>query len=195
MSQTKRSIFRNQALEHYVRSREQEILPRIIAPPVFLCLWALLTLCIAASIVTWLYEIPVYVSGAGVVLKSNTTQGTLVVHEAVALVFLPTNPTHPLHVYAGMPVRLQIGTLEQQVSTSIETVTSGVLSPDEARQRYGLGDEAAQLITGPSIAVTVKLDSLFQTQVYTKSNVNAQVQIGSKRVLSLLPGLGNLIGD
>ncbi|MBO0778119.1 MAG: hypothetical protein J2P37_04755 [Ktedonobacteraceae bacterium] len=55
MGEGRRSIYRSEALEYYSRGGEKDVLPRVIAPPVFLWLWLLLGLCIAGVIVLiWL---------------------------------------------------------------------------------------------------------------------------------------------
>ncbi len=195
MPEAKRSIFRPQALQHYAQSGEKVILPRIVAPPVFLLMWMLLGLCITAIIVSWFSQIPIYAPGTGVVLERTIPQRTQPAQELIALIFLPTDPAHPLHISAGSPVLLRIGARGQQLSTTIDTVESGVLSPGDAQKRYALGSMVAQVITGPSIAISVKLGPAFQVQAYVGSSINAQVQVSSRSVLSLLPGLGTLIGE
>jgi hypothetical protein len=51
---TKRSIFRDEAVRRYVASREQSVLPPVLWPKTFLYLWALLGLLAAGSVITWL---------------------------------------------------------------------------------------------------------------------------------------------
>src|SRR5690348_13341647 len=123
------SIFRSEALEHYIQSREKSVLPHIARPPVLLGLWVLLGLCMAALVLAYFGQVPVYISGSGVVLE----------REAVVVVFLPTTPTHPLHIRAGAPVLLQITPI-QTIKSTIDRVETGVFSPADARKRYGLGD-------------------------------------------------------
>jgi hypothetical protein len=172
------SIFRSEALEHYIQSKEKNILPRITTPPVFLCMWVLLSLCVAAVTLACLSQVPVYVNGSGVVLE----------RDAIVLVFLPTSLAHPLHIRAGAPVHLQIGTPGQTLNSTIDRVEAGVLSPADVQKRYGLADKVSLLITGPSIAVSVKLDATFPSRSYAGSIVKAQIQVGTTRVLSLLQG-------
>lgn len=195
MSEATQSIFRSKALDHYTRSREKDVLPRTIVPPVFLCMWLLLALCLTGTIVSWLGRIPVYVSGVGVVQKRSEQLKTQPAQELIALLFIPTDAVHPLHLTRGTSVLIQIGSQKQQVNTTIDTVEPGVLSPREAQQNDRLRNGVATLITGPSIMVSVKLGPAFQAQSYVGSSVNAQVQVNSRRVLSLLPGLGSMIGE
>lgn len=170
------SIFRSEALEHYVQSREKSVLPCITTPPVFLCLWILLTLCIIAFAITYISQVPVYISGSGVVLEQDTH----------VLVFLPTSPAHPWHILPGAPVHLQIGMPVQTINSTIDRVETGVLSPSEVQQRYGFGEKMPLIITEPTIVASVKLAATFPVQSYAGSIVNVQVQVGTAQVFSLL---------
>ena len=187
MATSKRSIFRNKALKQYAQSKEKDILPRFVAPPVFLFLWILPGLLLVSVVVAWLGQIPTFVAGSGIVMKPDTQTG-----HTVAVIFLPATPTLKLH--AGMPVLLQIGSAEQMRS-QIATVEPGVLSPSDAQQKYALNGALSQVITQPSIAVTVTLGQNIPAQTYAGSIVNAQVQVGTRDVLSLLPGVSALIGE
>ena len=190
--QRQRAIFRNKALQYYAQSREKDVLPRLVAPPVFIFLWVLLGLLLVATLLAWLGQVPTYVAGSGVVLNSGvkTKQGG---QEAVAVVFLPATPS--LNVRAGLPIQVQIGSSGPQLTSTIDTVQPGVISPSDARERYSLTGDLAQVITQPSIAVTVRLGADVSTQMYAGSLVGAQVQVGTRSILSLLPVIGPLIGD
>jgi hypothetical protein len=119
-------LFRNEALEHYTQSREKNILPRITRPPVSLCMWMLLGLCITAIALACLGQMPVYVSGSGVVLEQN----------ASILVLFPTSPTHPLQIHAGAPVHLQIGTAGIGGNHIQWRITTCFLSTQMTLQRF-----------------------------------------------------------
>ncbi len=191
MTASKRTIFRHKALQQYEQSRNKTVLPRYVSPPVFVCLWILLGLLIIAGVAAWLGQVPTYVAGSGVVLDpgSTTQQGG---NEAVAVVFVPATPS--LTLRPGLPVQLQIGSTGPQVASTITTVEPGIVSPNEARDRYALGGVASAVITQPSVVVTARLGPSIPAQVYAGSIVSAQVQVGTRSVLSLLPGLGSLSG-
>jgi hypothetical protein len=192
MAVSKRSIFRGKALEHYAASRQKDVLPRLVSPPVFVFFWILLALLIVGGIVAWLTRVPTYIVGSGVVLDQGIVQGNQASGGAVAVVFLPANRT--MHVRVGQVVLLQIGSSGTQLSYKVNQVIPGVISPSDARRRYQLDSTTGQIITGPSFVLTVNLGAAFPAQQYAGSMVSAQVQAGSQRVLSLLPGLGQLIG-
>jgi hypothetical protein len=59
LPQTKRSIFRDEALRRYVESQEKSVLPPLLAPKTFLCLWLLVGLLAASSAIVWLAIKPI----------------------------------------------------------------------------------------------------------------------------------------
>jgi hypothetical protein len=189
--ESKRTIFRHKALQQYEQSRNKTVLPRYVSPPVFVFLWILLGLLAIAGMAAWLGHVPTYVAGSGVVLDpGSTTQQRG--NEAVAIIFVPATPS--LALRPGLPVQVQIGSTGPQVASTIMTVEPGIVSPSEARDRYALGGVAPAVITQPSVVVTARLGSSIQAQVYAGSIVSAQVQVGTRSILSLLPGLGSLFG-
>jgi hypothetical protein len=187
MVNNKRPIFRSKAMQHYARSMEKDVLPRTATPPVFIFLWILLALLIAAAVIAWLGQVPVFVTGSGII---EPEQGS---SNAVAVGFLPAN--YLSKVQAGQPVQLQIASTGQEMSGAIEHVEPGIISPAQARQQYNLGDASSLVVPGPSVAVTVKFNSSIQASTYAGSIVHVQAQIGTERILSLLPGLNALIGE
>ncbi len=185
-------LFREKALKQYMQKQEKDILLRPVSPPIFACLWILLCLFLMAAFLAWWQEVPTFVEGSGVILaqgQANTTTSD----KAVILIFLPA-------MYAGqirskLPVRVQIGSGGPELSSTVEHVEPGIISPTEARKRYMLDSDAAQILTQPSIALTVMPETALPAHVYAGSLVSAQVQIGSRRVLSLLPSFSQLIGN
>jgi len=188
-------LFRQQALEYYVQSREKAILPRLARPPVFLLLWTLLSLAALAMTVAWFGRVPVYISGSGIVIEHTIIQNGQSVNMPIALVFVPAAPAHALPLHAGTPVLLQIGTQGQSFTTTVDEVEPAVLSPDEIQKRYAPGSRVSSMITGPSMIVSVQLGPAFASQGYAGSLVNAQVQVGSTSVLSSLFGSAQLAGE
>src|SRR5690242_17118342 len=103
---SKGSIFRSKALQKYIQSREKNVLPRLVAPPVFAFFWVILATLTAAGLVAWLGQVPLYVTGSGLILDQSAiaTQGK---GEAVAVILLPA--TSPIHLQTRMPVQVQVG--------------------------------------------------------------------------------------
>ena len=191
MSQAQRPLFREHALKHYLQKREKDILPRLVSPPAFICGWFLLCLVVAVGVVAWLEEVPIFVSGSGIVLaqeQSNVSGGG-----GTARIFLPASEARLVHV--GEASLLQVGMTGPSFASKIVDVEPGVLSPHDVHKRYGFNYSGMPVITEPSVAVDVEIGPSVPSRLYAGSPVSAQVQIGTRRVLSLLPGFDSLIGD
>ncbi len=69
-----------------------------------------------------------------------------------------------------------------------------LVSPYTALHRYDLDSNDASLITQPSTATIVRLENISPSQ-YVGSTLTVNVVVGSRRVISLLPGIGSLLGN
>ena len=170
---------------------EKDVVPRLISWPIIVCFWLLLGVFIAAGLLAWYIEVPTYVAGSGIILaqrdRLQPTGG-----ETIAVVFLP--PEEAAQVRVGMPVDTQIGAGGVHVQGTIAKVEPGIVSPDAARTSYRLDGAGALLMTQPSVVVIIRPDTTLPAAVYAGSLVMAKVEIGSQRLLALLPGLGKLFG-
>jgi hypothetical protein len=181
---SQRSIFRDSALQKYVQGREKSVLPRFVAPPVFAFCWLILAALTGAGGVAWLGQVPLYATGSGVILDTRpaTTQGN---DEAVAVILLPAPLQKQLRT--GSPVQLQIGPRGPSLMRTIDTIDPGLLSPSEVRQRYRLE------VLEPSFLATSRLGPALSSRLYAGSRVQAQVQVGSERLLALFPLFNTLL--
>lgn len=186
-----RSIFRESAIKKYLQRQEQGVLLRVISPPAFAFFWMVLLLFFGMGVLAWSVQVPITVAGQGVVVEEGSPgqsgQGGQEVQEVVAVLFLP--PDHQTDLRKGLPAQVSIGPTAISLTGFIEQVEADLISPGEARTRFHLQGELAQVITGPSVMVTIALGSAASAHVYVGSVCSAQVQIGSEHVLSLLPGL------
>ncbi len=187
-----RSIFRDEAIKSYIERREKDVLPHLVAPPIFLFLWVLLGLLLTAGLLAWSAQIPIYVEGDGIVLNQQPASAARQ-PAAVALIFLPA--TSASKVRAGLPVQLQLGSTGPAVTSRIDQVEPGLLSPSTVCARYALACSVSGTFTEPVVMVSVRLGPGVPYQTYAGSVVSAQVQVGARRVLSLLPGLDRWLGD
>lgn len=160
------------------------------SPPMWALLWAVLLLLLGAGGLAWLIEVPISVQGRGVVVEQEVAgqRGG----EVVAVLFF--SPDQLANLHQGQSATVSIGTDAITVTGSIQHVEATLTSPDEARSRYKLQGELAQVITGPSVMVTVFIGPVPSAQIYAGSTCNAQIKVGSQRVLSLLPGVTQIFG-
>jgi hypothetical protein len=186
-----RRMFRETAVKHYMQKRHvKDVLPRLLPVPIAIFLWILLGSFLVVGVLAWSTQVPIYVTAPGIVLDQ---QGALRFNsrEPVAIIFLPEAQSTQVRV--GLSVQLQIASSGQQLGSKIAQIEPGIASPDVVSQRYKLNGTG--LITGPSVVVLVRLGTALSTDTYAGSVLTAHVWVGSRRVLSLLPGVGNLVGE
>lgn len=185
MTMRKRSIFREQAIQRYRQGRDKDVLPRFVAPPVFLGLWLVLSLCLVMGWLAWSIRIPVFSPALGTVVENGQAE------QAMAILFVAPDQLHAIH--PGEPVQVQIGSTAPLL-LSITVVAPTLLSPEEARQRYHLDETLSLLVTTPSVVLEVALNGSLSAASYAGSIVHAQVEVGEIRMLSFLPIVGQMIG-
>jgi hypothetical protein len=182
ISASKGAIFRKEAMEKYARGRDKNVLPQFVLPPVFVFLWCLLALFVSAGITAWLGQVPVYTTGVGLILDPSSS-GNTANGEMAAIIFVPSSPS--LHLQVGQPIIAHIGQTGPQITTAIGAIESQVLSPTEVRKQFLVS------ITDPSVVVTAVVGP--HLSLYAGSFVQAQIEVGSKRLLSLFPGFDTLV--
>ncbi|MBV9228836.1 MAG: hypothetical protein JOZ18_05955 [Chloroflexi bacterium] len=184
MVKPRRQIFRESAMKQYLQRREQDILPYTVSPPAFACSWIVLVLFLTLGLLAWSADLPTVVVTEGIVTQIMGPQASSTGGNAQALVFFPTSDASQLH--AGQAIQLQIGATGPHLNSRITQVEQGVISPTDARNRYGLDTGAAQVLTQPSVVVIVDLDKSISASTYAGTTVSAQVQVGFHSVLSQL---------
>jgi hypothetical protein len=171
---------------------DKDVVPRLVSWPIIVCLWLLLGVFIGTGFIAWYVQMPTYVDGSGIILARGALPQSAD-GEPAAIVFLP--PHQAAHVRVGLPTDVQIGAVGVHVRGTVAKVEPGIMSPDAARTGYRLDGAGALLITQPAVVVLVSLGTTVPATAYAGSLVTAKVEIGSQRLLALLPGLGRLLGS
>lgn len=190
MPASERSIFRDSAIKKYLQRQEQGILLHVASPPIILFFWIVLLFLLGAGGLAWSIRVPISVQGQGLVIEQGATGQ--VEGSVVAVLFLALDDQADLHV--GQPATVTIGSAASHLQGTVESVGTTAISPDEARSRFNLQGGLAQVITEPSITVTISIGPAASTQIYAGSLCDAQIQVGSRSVLSLLPGFQHIFG-
>ncbi len=123
--------------------------------------------------------------------KSASATGKLVPTTGMVVFFIP--PVQVQNLQTGMSIRLNIGSSSEQINSQITSIKPGVMSPAALSSLFHL-ENTSLSITQPSMVVEVKLDPALAT-TYAGSIVTADLQVGSQRLISLLPGVGGLFGN
>ncbi len=181
-----RTIFRGDALRHFVEGREPSVLPHFIRPRTFLCLWILLGLIIVSLVMTWAMRVPSYVAGISLVAEADG--------KTMLFVLVPTEFSEKLAV--GQTVWVRRPASRVVTRTRIIHVEPMPQSPVVARLRFGLSSETIQV---PVVVATANVEEELQTarepllESYLGSTAPVDVEVGSRRVLSLLSGFSEII--
>ena len=190
-----RSIFRADAVRRHMQGRERSVLPRFISPRTFICLWVLLGLFLASGLVAWLTRVPVFTSGPAVVVDRDTDTPDM--NEGVAIVaFLPPEDLSRLRV--GQRMFFRYDRTGERVSRPIIAIEREITSPAAAQRRFDLSAGAAQTITRPAAVAVASLGPLpapLPAHAYVGSVNRVDVEIGTRRVISLVPLVGRLFTE
>lgn len=174
----------------HVRAHSQPVLPRFTTPFAVACCWLLVVLLAASLVLAWLCQVPLVAAGETTVAPPH---GPARAQEPpVAIVFLP--PARAGEVHVGDTVVLRFGT--QTLTRPLTSVDPLASSPADVRQRFGLTGDAAAAIARPVLVGTVTLDQLpdgVSAAIRPGANGLAQIEVGSQRVVSLLPVVGRFV--
>jgi len=191
----KRSIYRDDALLRYARGKDKSILPRFISTYTVAWLWIFLALILAGGLVTCLVRVPIYVSGPAIVIEA-AAHGHITPQKFVMVAFLPADSLSHLHV--GQNLFVNIDKKTDQLSRPIIAVEPEVSSPHKARRDFLLYGELALAITQPVAVAIAQLEPLPSSQPassFAGSMYPVSVEIGSQRLISLLPLMDRLFRD
>ncbi|MDZ7960294.1 MAG: hypothetical protein RMY34_20830 [Aulosira sp. DedQUE10] len=184
MTNSPRSIFREDAVRRYLEGREKSILPRLVSPRSFIYLWFLLGLLVMSSIIAWLTKVPVYASGSAIVVRLSNQR-------IVVAAFFP--PQHLANLRKTQKLFLNFEARGNRKSHTIIAVEPEIISPDTIQKRFVLNSQTAQQITGPSAVAIAQLEPISENlsaAAYLGSVGHAKAEVGSQRIISLLPLIG-----
>lgn len=173
-------FFRSRALQYYLEGREESVAPRLISPPVFACLWILLSLLIVGIAGASFFRIPVRASGVAVI-----TRGTCAMEaDCKSLMIVALFPPESLpHLRVGETIYLERAGNADRVRVSVTGVEPTVDSPETIRSRFGIATSLAPGIDHPSAVAIAQWDGAAE---YAGSVVSVQVEFGSRRIVTLL---------
>lgn len=186
-----RSIFRQEALEHYQHIQMPKTLPRFASPLTVFWYWVLFFICIGTVVSLWMINVPVYEQGVGGI--RNLTASELKAYglpvsgnsgQATAIVFFPEQLATTLH--NGSSVSVQISGVLLPVQGKVEHIDVAVLTPDQARQRYQLGASVPSSLPQASSVAFISFSSTAIKGNFVGTRVTASYRIGTAAVLPLL---------
>lgn len=186
MIASRNPIFRDKALKHYMQNREKDVLPHFSSVPVAIFGWLLLGLLIATGLVAGYGQIPVSLTGPGIILGAgNTAQAGN--GGAIALAFFPPSAASQLH--AGQSALLQISANDAQLTSVIAQVEPGMSSPVAALEHYGQQVSSSGQGNQPTVVVLFRLGTRFSANDYAGSALVVQVNAGTQSLFSAITGI------
>lgn len=180
-----RSIFRQRALDKYMRRQEGHVVLRLVSPRVFLLLWLLLLLAVGGGALVWSVQEPVVIQGRGLVVQAKVMDEKNTDGIVVLLLF---SPDQQANLRAGQPVSITIATTKITFHSTVQTVEDGVMSPAEIGAQIHSQLPLVMTIAGPAVVAVAPVEPMALAQTYLGSQCQVEVQIGTRSALSLLPG-------
>jgi hypothetical protein len=179
-------------MQHYAEGRDASVLLQLIAPRSFLLLWLLLGMLVSSMCMVWLTPVPIYASGVAMVVDWRHMHQSLDDDTAV-LVFL--SPEYLSRLHRGQP--LLLATPSGPLRREVIAVEPEIISPAAIRSRFGIHEDLARIVNQPAAVVLTRLEPLASNRAaasYVGSVFRADIEIGKRRVGSLLPLPGPFMG-
>jgi GAF domain-containing protein len=187
-------VFREEALEHHIRSWDQqgEVLKTL---PAWLrtTYWVMLALVVVGLLGTIVAKFNVYASGPAVIRAHATPASG---YDLIA--FLPNSYAAQLH--PGMAICLRVpGESSQNCGLSVSSVGPEILGPAEAARYAGKEDAADFSVPGRVIVVRASLpvasSGSFPSVYRDGMTVEAEISVRSESaIVALIPGLRKIFG-
>lgn len=191
----KYSIYRTEAVRQYVKKNERVALPKLVSPKTIYILWVIAGVLISAGAFGLLAKVPVYASAIAVVVGKD---GSSEEGPPALAVLVCLSSEELTRLKSGQRVTFVIGKSNQSVSGPIFAIEPNVLSPKTVQERFRLSSGTGSHISEPKAVALARwrpeptgpsVDSLIGS-VY-----DARVEVGSRRVISLFPIVGNVFGQ
>ena len=180
MSQKNRQIFRGKAASYYMQSKNQNILPKYISPRIFILYWSILGLSCIALILMWAIDIPLSISGEGVILHANRDASSQ--HLEAIGIALPSK--YLLQVRAGQKIQLHIDT-QPSTSTRMATIIKPtIIDAHQLEAQYHVTKSEMPLLAEHYLILFVHSEPDVAVEKKAGDHLAVSIQTGSLRMLS-----------
>ncbi len=190
MANSQAPIFRAKAWQRYIERHDEAIFPKLISPRVFFFLWLALGLLITMGLLTMFAKIPVYIPAIATVVE--TKDGRFNDYGDIVLaIFLQAEKLPDLK--AGQNVFFRLSKSSEPMRRPILTVEPRIISPKLAQDYFSLSAGASAKISeakAVAIAQFKPLPATIHPVDYLGSFYEAEVEVGTFRMISLLPVIG-----
>jgi hypothetical protein len=187
MKTNNRPIFRPEAVRRYTEAREQSVLPKFVSPRIMVALWTIVVLLIFSGVAVWFTSTPVYASGLATVV--DTENKPVNIEEGMAiLVLLPPEAQPALD--EGKIVLIQVNASSKPLKREIVAFEKDVSKVNSILEGFDLANHPAVAKAQPAALAIVRLEDMKENvpaNDYVGTIFRADMQVGSRRIASLLP--------
>lgn len=187
MPELEGSPFRPDAYARYISQRKHATLPRLLRPATFRILWALALIVLASGIAAWCTEVPIFAAGTAVALTESDPS----VGEDALLLLMP--PECCGRWRSGEKLAVRPPATQDWLEAELHAPEDAPVGPLAIEERYRLHGAAAASLDRPraiAIATLSPRPNLHTARFEAGTILEARVEIGRRRVLSFVPGLG-----
>jgi hypothetical protein len=194
MTNQRIAIFRSEALKRYMSRHEKAVFPKLIRPRTFLYLWLIVGLLFIGGLCALFADIPVYASAVAVVVEADKGQEQNS-HDVNVVLLL--SPEYLSKVEVNQRVFLRLSRFDGLLSSHISNIEPRIVSAGDARSRFALSGNAANKVNDASAVAFIPTSVLPRERdaaSYVGTSGEAQIEIGSRRLISFLPVVGRFFG-
>ena len=195
MMNQRTAIFRSEALRRYMSRHEKTVFPKLIAPRTFLYLWLIVGLLFLGALCALFADIPVYAPALAVVVEADKGQAQNGKEVSVVLLL---SPEYLSKVEVNQRVFFRLPRFDTLLSSQISNIEPRIVSADDARSRFAPSGNAANRVNDASAVAFISMAVLpreIDAASYVGTSGDAQVEIGSRRLISFLPLVGRFFGS
>jgi hypothetical protein len=180
MKDTSRRIFRASAVQRYQQSRQMATLPKFIPGWIFVCAWTILLLLLVLGVAIWLAEFPNYLAAPAYYLAvgpgDDFTLG------------LVLTPQQARQIQQGQKLLLTSPNSGQTLVFTIIEIDLQPRATNQIRDQFSMSPNGVSL--PPMLHVVRVRATIPATPPPKTAAYNAQVQIGSSRLVSFFSSPG-----
>jgi hypothetical protein len=193
MKTNNRPIFRPEAVRRYTEAREQSVLPKFVSPRIMVALWALVVLLILSGVAVWFTSTPVYASGLAIGVATRNKLANI--EEGMAILALLPPEAQPA-LDKGKTILIQVNAGSKPLKREIVAFEKDASKVNRTLEEFGLENHPAVAKVQPAVVAIVRLEDMpgnVPTNDYLGTIFRAEMQVGSRRVASLLPLMDRIL--
>jgi hypothetical protein len=169
------------------------VLPKFVSPQIMVALWALVALLILSGVAVWFTSTPVYASGLAVVVDPRNKLANIEEGMAI-LVLLPPEAQPALD--KGKAILIQVNASSKPLKREIVAFEKDASKVNRTLEEFALENHPAVAKAQPAAVAIVSLSGMpgnAPAKDYLGAIFRADMQIGSRRIASLLPLMDGIL--